>query len=167
MHIHADHVRIMDGSEYKCPKKHCGKLFPNRETMRAHIEAHYQKRHLGNLSFASKMRWTYCAMIFRGWTNSCDSNWRSAHISSVGCDRQFVPQSCYIFCRRWVSSSLFINYAHRVIFRVDPSRVQNNDAARTLNGGANDNKTEGVRSMLTLESKRRNLSNLQKMQLLS
>ncbi|PAV70610.1 hypothetical protein WR25_02029 isoform G [Diploscapter pachys] len=110
VHIHADHVRIMDGSEYKCPKKHCGKLFPNRETMRAHIEAHYQKRHLEDERTAA---------------------------TPIG-DQRTSPLSDA------TDSSCHSPATSSAAAGVDPSRVQNNDAARTLNGGANDNKTEGV-----------------------
>lgn len=42
MHLHADHVSILDGKDFLCPKKHCGKLYPSRENLRLHIAAHYR-----------------------------------------------------------------------------------------------------------------------------
>uniref|UniRef100_A0A0N5AB99 C2H2-type domain-containing protein n=1 Tax=Syphacia muris TaxID=451379 RepID=A0A0N5AB99_9BILA len=42
VHLHADHISILDGKDFLCPKKHCGKLYPNRDNLRLHIAAHYR-----------------------------------------------------------------------------------------------------------------------------
>lgn len=41
VHLHADHVVLRDGKDFRCPKKHCDKVYPNRENLRLHIAAHY------------------------------------------------------------------------------------------------------------------------------
>ncbi|MFH4979733.1 hypothetical protein AB6A40_006442 [Gnathostoma spinigerum] len=41
VHLHADHVVMRDGNDFRCPKKHCDKVYPTRENLRLHIAAHY------------------------------------------------------------------------------------------------------------------------------
>jgi uncharacterized C2H2 Zn-finger protein len=41
VHLHADHIVMRDGNDFKCPRKHCDKVYPNRENLRHHIAAHY------------------------------------------------------------------------------------------------------------------------------
>ncbi|VDL69452.1 unnamed protein product [Nippostrongylus brasiliensis] len=35
---------MRDGKDLKCPKRHCDKVYPNKESLRLHIIAHYQLR---------------------------------------------------------------------------------------------------------------------------
>uniref|UniRef100_A0A1I7XIS6 Phosphatidylinositol 4-kinase beta n=1 Tax=Heterorhabditis bacteriophora TaxID=37862 RepID=A0A1I7XIS6_HETBA len=44
VHLYSDHVSMRDGKDFKCPKKHCDKVYPNKESLRIHIAAHYQQR---------------------------------------------------------------------------------------------------------------------------
>ncbi|VDM45272.1 unnamed protein product, partial [Toxocara canis] len=53
VHLHADHVVLRDGKDFRCPKKHCDKVYPNRENLRLHIAAHY---HGGNATPTSEGR---------------------------------------------------------------------------------------------------------------
>ena len=32
---------MRDGKDYRCPRKHCEKVYPNRESLRAHFAAHF------------------------------------------------------------------------------------------------------------------------------
>ncbi|VDM95973.1 unnamed protein product [Thelazia callipaeda] len=41
VHLHADHVVLRDGKDFCCPKKHCDKVYPTRDSLRQHIAAHY------------------------------------------------------------------------------------------------------------------------------
>lgn len=41
VHLHADHIVMRDGNDFKCPKKHCDRVYPDRENLRQHIAAHY------------------------------------------------------------------------------------------------------------------------------
>ena len=41
VHYHADHIAFRHGRDMKCPQKNCDKIYPNRESLRAHIVAHY------------------------------------------------------------------------------------------------------------------------------
>uniref|UniRef100_A0A915CU12 Fumarylacetoacetase n=1 Tax=Ditylenchus dipsaci TaxID=166011 RepID=A0A915CU12_9BILA len=41
VHFHADHVVMRDGKDFKCPRKNCDKIYPNKESLRAHIIAHF------------------------------------------------------------------------------------------------------------------------------
>lgn len=42
VHLHVDHVRMMDGAEYKCPRKFCGLNYESLDSLRAHVTAHYE-----------------------------------------------------------------------------------------------------------------------------
>ncbi|RCN28143.1 putative flagellar protein FliS [Ancylostoma caninum] len=44
VHLYSDHISIRDGKDLKCPKRHCDKVYPNKESLRLHIIAHYQQR---------------------------------------------------------------------------------------------------------------------------
>ncbi|KHJ95665.1 zinc finger, C2H2 type [Oesophagostomum dentatum] len=44
VHLYSDHISIRDGKDLKCPKRHCDKVYPNKESLRQHIIAHYQQR---------------------------------------------------------------------------------------------------------------------------
>jgi hypothetical protein len=41
IHFHTEHIIMRDGKDYRCPRKHCEKVYPNRESLRAHFAAHY------------------------------------------------------------------------------------------------------------------------------
>ncbi|KAI1724486.1 transcription factor HIVEP3 [Ditylenchus destructor] len=41
VHFHADHVVMRDGKDFKCPRKNCDKIYPNRDSLRQHIIAHF------------------------------------------------------------------------------------------------------------------------------
>ncbi|KJH42092.1 zinc finger, C2H2 type [Dictyocaulus viviparus] len=44
VHLYSDHISIRDGKDLKCPKRHCDKVYPNKDSLRLHIVAHYQQR---------------------------------------------------------------------------------------------------------------------------
>ncbi|KAJ1353966.1 ZnF_C2H2 [Parelaphostrongylus tenuis] len=44
VHLYSDHISIRDGKDLKCPKRHCDKVYPNKDSLRHHIIAHYQQR---------------------------------------------------------------------------------------------------------------------------
>ncbi|KAH7728185.1 Zinc fingerC2H2 type family protein [Aphelenchoides avenae] len=41
IHFHTEHIVMRDGKDYRCPRKHCEKVYPNRESLRAHFAAHF------------------------------------------------------------------------------------------------------------------------------
>ncbi|CAI5455479.1 unnamed protein product [Caenorhabditis angaria] len=41
VHLHVDHIRMMDGNEYKCPRLFCDKVFMDRDSLRRHMTLHY------------------------------------------------------------------------------------------------------------------------------
>ncbi|CAJ0933822.1 unnamed protein product, partial [Mesorhabditis belari] len=43
VHMHADHISMRDGKDFRCPKKHCDKVYPSRDSLRQHIQTHYQR----------------------------------------------------------------------------------------------------------------------------
>ncbi|CAJ0582997.1 unnamed protein product, partial [Mesorhabditis spiculigera] len=44
VHMHADHISMRDGKDFRCPKKHCDTVYPNRESLRQHLlHLHYQR----------------------------------------------------------------------------------------------------------------------------
>lgn len=42
VHLYSDHIAFRDGIDLKCPKRYCDKVYPNKESLRLHIIAHYQ-----------------------------------------------------------------------------------------------------------------------------
>ncbi|PIO72994.1 zinc finger, C2H2 type [Teladorsagia circumcincta] len=42
VHLYSDHISIRDGKDLKCPKRNCDKVYPNKDSLRLHIVAHYQ-----------------------------------------------------------------------------------------------------------------------------
>ncbi|KAI6232100.1 Transcription factor HIVEP3 [Aphelenchoides besseyi] len=41
IHMFADHVTMRDGKDFRCPKRNCDKVYPNRVSLRAHLHAHF------------------------------------------------------------------------------------------------------------------------------
>ncbi len=41
IHLHCDHISMRDGTNFKCPRAHCERVYPTRENLRAHLLAHY------------------------------------------------------------------------------------------------------------------------------
>lgn len=41
VHFHADHVVMRHGRDFRCSRRNCEKVFPSRESLRAHIHAHF------------------------------------------------------------------------------------------------------------------------------
>lgn len=41
VHFHCDHISMRDGKDFKCPRKNCDKIYPNRDSLRQHIIAHF------------------------------------------------------------------------------------------------------------------------------
>lgn len=41
VHLHADHIAMKDGNDFRCPRPNCDKIYPNRDSLRHHIVAHY------------------------------------------------------------------------------------------------------------------------------
>ena len=41
LHQYADHATLRDGKDYRCPRRRCDKLYPNRMSLRAHLRTHF------------------------------------------------------------------------------------------------------------------------------
>lgn len=41
VHFQVDHVVMRDGQNFRCPQKFCNKIFPNRFSLKKHIEMHF------------------------------------------------------------------------------------------------------------------------------
>jgi hypothetical protein len=41
VHYNAEHISFHDGNDFKCPRRNCDKIFPNRLSLRSHIKTHF------------------------------------------------------------------------------------------------------------------------------
>ncbi|KAI6222994.1 Transcription factor HIVEP3 [Aphelenchoides fujianensis] len=41
VHMFADHTTMRDGKDFRCPRRNCDKIYPNRVSLRAHLHAHF------------------------------------------------------------------------------------------------------------------------------
>lgn len=41
VHLNSEHISFHDGNDFKCPRRNCDKTFPNRVSLRLHIQGHF------------------------------------------------------------------------------------------------------------------------------
>lgn len=41
IHFQVEHVIMREGQGFRCPQKHCNKIFPNRFSLKKHIGVHF------------------------------------------------------------------------------------------------------------------------------